>query len=118
MSGDTSRQQKFAQTFMDSCLETWFQTETGLAPEIWSWNPKTLVSQRNAKDGENSTNDIWSKITDVVGGKLKKRNRRGNETQKKRAVAADNGDFNSKQSQRPFKIASSVYGLRPGTVFQ
>ncbi|KAI7847141.1 glycoside hydrolase [Circinella umbellata] len=87
MSGDTTRQQKFAQTFMNSCLETWFQTETGLAPEIWSWNPKTLATQKNTKDEPNGT------VSDP-----------------------DNSEYNAEKSKRPFTIRSSVYGLRPETI--
>ncbi|RCI02895.1 maturation of Asn-linked oligosaccharides protein [Rhizopus stolonifer] len=30
---------KFANVFFRSCLETWYQTATGIAPESWTWTP-------------------------------------------------------------------------------
>lgn len=39
--GEKKNQYKaFADTFFDSCIETWKKTETGIAPESWNWIPQ------------------------------------------------------------------------------
>lgn len=88
MNGETTQFEQFAQTFMDSCLAVWDGTATGIAPEAWTWNPESLISEKKAvKDS-----GLLNFIKDII-------------TQTKK----DTND------QRPFQITSPIYNLRPGT---
>ncbi|KAI9247467.1 glycoside hydrolase [Phascolomyces articulosus] len=101
MTGDKSRQQKFAQTFMDSCIKTWETTGTGLAPEVWSWNPKTPATQKTEDP------NIWEHIKDIFNGSVLKRSSNNEQ----------NGIPNKRDlSGRPFEIVGPSYNLRPETI--
>ncbi|KAI8139149.1 glycoside hydrolase [Fennellomyces sp. T-0311] len=93
MSGDTSRQYKFAQTFMDSCIKTWETTVTGLGPEVWSWNPQTPQTKQGL-------GQLWSSLKDTVLGN-------GKEVKERKKRDA---------SGRPYNIKGASYNLRPETI--
>lgn len=83
---------RFADTFFDSCIETWVKTATGIAPESWSWNPQNDVLEKKL-------NRVFeNKLT--VSEAVKKM-----KSIKKRAV-------------KTFNVNNAIYDLRPGTKSQ
>ncbi|KAI7894077.1 glycoside hydrolase [Mucor mucedo] len=56
--GEKKNQYKaFADTFFESCIETWKKTETGIAPESWNWIPQN--------------NELGKKLNALFENKLK-----------------------------------------------
>lgn len=47
----------FADVFLDSCMETWSKTATGISPESWTWTPQddSLQTKLNRVFGRNLT---------------------------------------------------------------
>lgn len=87
----------FADTFFISCIETWANTATGIAPETWGWNPQD--------------NQLETKLVDLSKNTLKQ-----SETANKTSTA-NNTEKNAAQKRadsRTFQIGNSFYDLRPG----
>lgn len=53
---------KFADTFLKSCVETWKDTSTTIAPESWSWTPQN--------------NDLQTKLDRLNEGKSVRKEKR------------------------------------------
>ncbi|KAI9486361.1 MAG: glycoside hydrolase [Benjaminiella poitrasii] len=79
----------FADTFFTSCMETWQKTNTGIAPESWSWNPR---------DATGLTKVLNTLFENKLKTKIPK------QTNQKRA------------DERTFKIENAIYDLRPETI--
>ncbi|KAI9275413.1 glycoside hydrolase [Sporodiniella umbellata] len=77
---------KFATTFLNSCLETWKRTDTGIAPESWTWTPKDDTLERRLGQAYNTKF-----------------------SRSKARPAGDNGS-------RTFKVDAAYYDLRPETL--
>lgn len=95
MNTDTSEFGEFAKTFMDSCMNIWENTATGLAPESWSWKP-----QKAATDGPLGK---FSQGLKDAANALKKLGEKLGHLRRKRATA-----------DAPFTVETKYYDLRPG----
>ena len=81
----------FADTFMKSCIRTWSDTATNIAPEVWSWRPANVA-----------TNGPLGQQYDAVGEILKD---------------ITLGEKDQNHNGGPvFKIEGSAYNLRPGNL--
>jgi mannosyl-oligosaccharide alpha-1,2-mannosidase len=88
---------RFADTFFDSCIETWKKTKTGIAPESWTWNPKD--------------NQLEIKLMDLFENTLET----SEAVKKLRTVDKTEKTTSKRDVTRTFKIDNSYYDLRPGT---
>ncbi|KAI8647364.1 glycoside hydrolase [Parasitella parasitica] len=92
---DQVTQQKFknfADTFFDSCIETWSKTKTGVAPESWSWTPQN-------DQLETKLNKLFKDALDV-----------------KKADTAVKTKKGKRAATRTFKVENAIYDLRPETI--
>ncbi|KAI7907019.1 glycoside hydrolase [Cokeromyces recurvatus] len=77
----------FADIFFKSCIEIWQKTNTGIAPESWTWHPRENTIERT--------------LNNLLGGNFKFYTK---QEKQKRAVG------------RTFEITSAFYDLRPETI--
>ncbi|KAI8881506.1 glycoside hydrolase family 47 protein [Backusella circina FSU 941] len=92
---------RFADTFMDSCIETWNSTQTGIAPESWSWTPLNTKQEdkfRAAVQASSSTTTTTSSKSATPKKSAKKEKRR------------------IQKDEPTFTITNSIYDLRPETI--
>jgi mannosyl-oligosaccharide alpha-1,2-mannosidase len=87
---------RFADTFMDSCIETWDGTQTGIAPESWSWTPLNTKQEDKFRAAVQASSSATSSKSETPK-KLKKKEKR----------RIQNGEST-------FTITNSIYDLRPG----
>ncbi|KAG1442910.1 hypothetical protein G6F56_010870 [Rhizopus delemar] len=83
----------FADVFLDSCMETWSKTATGISPESWTWTPQddSLQTKLNRVFGRNLTVARIAQKSDT-----------------KRAFSIDNASYDL----RPETIESLFYYYR------
>lgn len=86
---------RFADEFFSSCIETWLKTETGIAPESWSWNPQN-------DELEKKLNKVFDN-TLTTSEAVKKMNSNRSKNAKRRALQS-------------FSISNGIYDLRPGNI--
>jgi mannosyl-oligosaccharide alpha-1,2-mannosidase len=94
--GDEHKKRKFkrfADTFFDSCIETWKKTATGIAPESWDWNPQD--------------DQLESKLIDLFENSLET-----SEIVKKMGTVDKTAA--KRDEARTFRVGNSIYDLRPG----
>jgi mannosyl-oligosaccharide alpha-1,2-mannosidase len=90
-----SKFRKFADTFLKSCIETWKNTETGIAPESWSWTPQN--------------NQLETKLNQLFDNTLKTSNAVNKIAKKTKVTATE-----KRHLVRTFSVSDAIYDLRPG----
>ncbi|KAI7887171.1 seven-hairpin glycosidase [Lichtheimia hyalospora FSU 10163] len=82
----------FADTFMKSCIQTWSDTATDIAPEVWSWTPAKVATEGALGQQYDAVGEI---LKDITLGEKEDHRRNGGPV---------------------FKIEGSAYNLRPETI--
>lgn len=84
---------KFADTFLKSCIETWKDTSTTIAPESWSWTPQN--------------NDLQTKLDRLNKDKSNRKEKRANN----RPFRVDNSIYDLRPGRIYDKLPAFLYQL-------
>lgn len=79
---------------MKSCIQTWSDTATGIAPEVWSWTPEKKATEGALGQQYDAVSEI---LKDINLGEEHDEGHNGGPV---------------------FKIEGSAYNLRPGKAYR